>query len=92
MGQILRTASALADLVELWEFIGVTNSNPQAADRLIDRIDEVLHLILKQPELGERVDHLRPDTRRFVVEGNYLLSMTRSRPTFGCFACCTALA
>ena len=73
MPRILRTISALQDLDDIWDYIAIENHHPEAADHLLDRIDEVLSLILTQPAMGEKVDHLRPNTRRFVVEGHYLL-------------------
>lgn len=73
MTQIVRTASALRDLDETWNYIAVENCHPEAADRLIDEIDEVLKLLAAQPQLGEAVDHLRHNTRRFVVRKAYLL-------------------
>ena len=42
-------------------------------NRVIDEIDHDLQLLAAHPEMGEAVDHLRPDTRRFVVKKNYLL-------------------
>lgn len=73
MPQILRTASALEDLDGLWDYIAIENQQPDAADRLIDEIDEALELLVSHPQLGEAVEHLRHDTRRFVVRKNYLL-------------------
>lgn len=77
MPQIIRTASALRDLDDIWDYIAVENHQPDAADRLIDEIDEVLNLLAAQPQLGEAVDHFRRNTRRFVVRKTYLLFYDR---------------
>ena len=73
MPQIIHTASALRDLDDIWDYIVIENHDPTAADRLIDKIGETLHLIATQPQMGEAVEHLRSDTRRFIVHNHYLL-------------------
>lgn len=73
MGRILISASARQDLDDLWGYVAIDRFRPEAADRLIDQIDEALKLILTQPTMGELVDNLRANTRRFVVRSTYLL-------------------
>lgn len=73
MPRIIRTASALQDVYGIWDYIAIQQQHPDAADRLIDEIDEFLNLLLQQPRMGEAVDHLRPNTRRCVVHNHYLL-------------------
>ena len=73
MPQILRTASALQDLDEIWDYIAIENHQPDAADRLIDEIDAALQVLATHRQMGEAVEHLRRETRRFVVKKNYLL-------------------
>ncbi len=73
MAYIIRTASALADLDEIWGHIAIENHAPDAADRLIDEIDTALRLLLSQPQMGEAVEHLRANTRRHIVHKHYLL-------------------
>jgi toxin ParE1/3/4 len=59
-----------ADLREIWRYIAT--DNPDAADRVLLRIDERMQILREFPEIGA----LRNDIRRGVrmlVEGNYLL-------------------
>ncbi len=46
---------ALADLNEIWEFIAADNLD--AADRVLDEIQETIRTLVSFPELG----HSRPD-------------------------------
>jgi len=73
MPRIIRTASALQDVDDIWDYIAIQNHHPDAADRLIDAIDDYLNLLLEQPLMGEAVNHLRPGTRRGIVHDHYLL-------------------
>ena len=73
MPHIIRTASAVRDLDSIWDYIAIENHHPDAADRLIDEIDETLRLLVTQPQMGEAVEHLRPHTRRRIVHKHYLL-------------------
>jgi toxin ParE1/3/4 len=70
MGRIQRTSDALDDLSQIWVFIAEQNLN--AADRMIDRLERLLGLLGRFPNMGESVEHLRPGVRRF-TEGNYQL-------------------
>lgn len=45
MSRIIRTSSALQDLDSIWDYIAIENHHPADADRLIDEIDKVLHLL-----------------------------------------------
>ncbi|NLS93408.1 MAG: type II toxin-antitoxin system RelE/ParE family toxin [Planctomycetaceae bacterium] len=73
MGRILHTASALRDIDAIWDCIAIENQHPAAADGLIDEIDDALQLLVARPQIGEVVDYLRPETRRWIVHKNYLL-------------------
>ena len=68
--RLLRTSDARYDLTAIW--LHIAKDNLPAADRLIARIDNTLERILKNPFVGEAVDHLRPGVRRSMV-GNYQL-------------------
>ncbi len=70
MPRILRAPAALSDAVEIWSYIA--QDNPDAADRLLDRIDGMVQMIAAQPELGRGVEELAPNLR-FVPIGNYLI-------------------
>ncbi len=73
MPRIIRTASALQDVEGIWDYIAVKNHSPHAADHIIDEIDAALRLPRSRPRLGEAVEHLRPHTRRYVVQRHYLI-------------------
>lgn len=73
MPKIIRTASALRDIDSIWDYIAIDNHHPDAADRLIDEIDEALQLLAVQPRMGEEVERLRPHTRRHIVHKHFLL-------------------
>jgi toxin ParE1/3/4 len=70
MARIIRAPAAESDAVEIWSYIA--EDNPDAADRLLDRIDRMFHAIAAQPQLGKRVEELAPNLR-FVPIGNYLI-------------------
>lgn len=58
------------DLLDLYVFIA--SENPEAADRLFERIQSKAHLLGVQPRIGPR----RPDIRasvRILIEGSYLI-------------------
>ena len=64
------TRQAESDLVSIWEYIAA--DNPVAADRLIDRIEEKLQMLSRQPLIGEGRNELAPNLRNFPV-GNYVI-------------------
>jgi toxin ParE1/3/4 len=70
MARITRSSPARADLREIW--LHIARDNVDAADRLLDRLDQAVRLLAANPEMGERQDDLKRGLRRFVV-GNYLL-------------------
>ena len=70
MARITRTDRAKYDVLAITEYIAARN--PSAAERWVEELDRILHVIARQPEMGERVDHLSPDVRRHSL-GNYLL-------------------
>ncbi|MEK7677203.1 MAG: type II toxin-antitoxin system RelE/ParE family toxin [Verrucomicrobiota bacterium] len=70
MPEAFRTAQANLDLVEIWSFIAA--DNPDAADQLLETIDEKAKLLAQSPELGRKRSDLAPSLRSFPV-GNYLI-------------------
>ncbi len=70
MAKLTRTARAEADLIEIWQ--GIAADNPAAADRLLDRIDEICTRLAERPSLGPARPDIAPDLRYFVV-GKYLI-------------------
>ena len=60
MAQVLLTNAAEESRIEIWR--QVAEDSPDAADRLVERIDEKCRLYATQPEMGT----LRPDLGRQV--------------------------
>lgn len=70
MARIIRTPEALNDLAEIWEYIGA--NNPDAADRLLDNINDKVKLIAESPYIGREREELAPGIRSFPV-ARYLI-------------------
>ena len=70
MARFIRTARAEEDLIEIWTW--VARDSLTAADRLLDRIDEVCGRLAENPLMGPA----RPDLAeglRYFVAGSYLV-------------------
>jgi len=70
MNQVHISFKAGHDLEEIEEYI--SRDNPEAAGRLIQRIEETCNLLAKNPEAGADRSELLPQLRGFPV-GNYLI-------------------
>lgn len=70
MSQILKRPQAEADLDDIWW--NIAQDNPDAADRLLDSIDERCVILAQFPYIGISRDELLPDLRSVPV-GNYLI-------------------
>ena len=70
MSRIIRTAQAEEDLIEIWGYIA--QDNPQAADKLLQDIDEKCALLAANPALGPERPDIAPQLRYFPV-GRYLI-------------------
>lgn len=70
MLKVVRTELADEDLLEIWFYIGADDLD--AADRVIDRIDQRCESLAKNPEMGTERPDLMPGMR-YLVEGNYLI-------------------
>jgi toxin ParE1/3/4 len=57
-------------LAEIWEYIGA--NNPDAADRLLDNINDKVKLIAESPYIGREREELAPGIRSFPA-GRYLI-------------------
>lgn len=66
MGRIVRSAAAERDLIENWAYIA--EDNLEAADRLLDKINDTLQTLAEQPEMGRERPVLGPDLRSFPTE------------------------
>lgn len=67
---INRTELAKRDIQDIW--LGIAVHNPDAATRIVQRIDARIRLLSEFPELGPE----RPEVAiglRALVEGNYLI-------------------
>lgn len=69
-GRLVRTARAEEDLIEIWLYIA--RDNPQAADRLLDTLEEESQILAENPRLGAGRSDIAPAVRSW-PEGNYLI-------------------
>jgi toxin ParE1/3/4 len=58
------------DLDSIWDFIA--NDNPIAADRVLDRIGDVLDMLIRNPLAGRQRPELASGLRSFPA-GNYIV-------------------
>ncbi len=65
MSEVNLTSAAQRDLDDIWDYIAV--NNPDAADRVLDKIDTLAHQLAKLPNLGTRCDELSEGLRQFPV-------------------------
>ncbi len=70
MPHIVRTSRAELDLAEIWTYIA--RQNPDAADRVMHRIDQRLQLLLADPAMGEPIVRRRRKLRATAV-GSYVI-------------------
>ena len=70
MPDLRRTAQAEEDLINLWLYIA--QDNPDAADRLLNEIEDKCVLLAANPQLGPARPDNAPDCRSFPV-GRYLI-------------------
>lgn len=69
-GDIRQLPAAKADLMEIWSYIA--EHNVTAADRMLDRFQAALQMLLDQPMAGRERPELYPDLRSFPV-GRYIV-------------------
>lgn len=67
---VIRSSRADQDLIEIWSY--VAKDNPNAADRLLRRLDERVQKLQDYPEQGEALPNSNAGMRR-IVEGSYLI-------------------
>lgn len=70
MAQVLLTPEAEESRIEIW--LHVAGDSPEAADRLLEGIDEKCRLYATQPEMGSARPDLGRQVRCFPV-GNYVV-------------------
>jgi toxin ParE1/3/4 len=62
---VIRTLPARRDLAEIWDYIAARN--PDAADRVLDRIEVECRHLAEMPGMGRRRDELEPGIRSWRV-------------------------
>lgn len=70
MRRIVLRPAARRDLDEFWSY--VAERDPDAADRLVDRLKHATHLLADRPLAGVDAAALRPGLRKWTV-GSYLI-------------------
>jgi len=70
MAEILRSAQARTDLLEIWLYIA--EDSVEAADRFLATIELKLRTLADSPEMGERCERLAPSLR-FFTAGRYVI-------------------
>ena len=70
MTDVVVSRRAEEELREIWRWIAL--DSPDAADRVLLRIDARLQALHEFPDIGTIRDDIRPGVR-MLVEGNYLL-------------------
>jgi toxin ParE1/3/4 len=70
MPEITLDRAAKADLIEIWQYIA--KDNPQAADRMLDRIWDGFRVIARFPHGGTARPELAANLRCYTV-GNYVI-------------------
>ena len=70
MNRIIRTKPFRQDAEELWDFIA--QRSPEAADRVLDKIDAQVELLATQPRMGRERPEVRKGMRSFTL-GSYVV-------------------
>lgn len=70
MRRVTRRPQALADILEIWDYIA--DDDPGAADRWIDRLDAAFNLLSTQPLMGRMRPELATGVRSFPF-GRYVI-------------------
>jgi toxin ParE1/3/4 len=66
MRKIVRRPRAKADLLEIWRYLA--ERSPAAADRLLDRVEEIAYMLAEHPLAGRARPELAENQRSFPVE------------------------
>jgi toxin ParE1/3/4 len=68
--KIVLSPQARRDLIEIWNYIA--EDNESAADKILDRIEDVLRMLKDNPNAGRSRPELAPELRSFPIV-NYIL-------------------
>lgn len=78
--RVRRSPRARADLLQLWRFIA--EDNETAADGVIDRIEQVLHMLADYPQAGRQRPEISAGLRSFQIGGSILFYRLADRISF----------
>lgn len=67
MSKLVVSPATRDDLDGIWDYIGIQNDAPDAARRLLERIEGTFERLASVPGMGTRCEWLRPGLRRFPV-------------------------
>ena len=70
MAQVFKSPEAKEDLAEIWLYVALDNL--EAADRLLDMIDDKAKSLLAHPEMGRKREDLAKSLR-CLNAGNYII-------------------
>lgn len=73
MPRLIFDEKAEADLDGIYDYIGIENQSPAAADEFIDAIRRACEPYARQPLMGEPRTELGPDIRSFTHTRNYIV-------------------
>ncbi|MBD1995041.1 type II toxin-antitoxin system RelE/ParE family toxin [Leptolyngbya sp. FACHB-541] len=70
MAIVVKRPRAELDLLDIWDYIA--DDSMDRADEFLDRIEEKLQLLARNPGLGRKRDELLPGLQSFPI-GNYVV-------------------
>lgn len=71
MKRFILTPRAKQDINDIWNYIA--NGNVDAADRVLDALDNAMIKLAKNPGIGHRRDELTDKRHRFFLVYSYLI-------------------
>ena len=71
MKRFILTPRAKQDVNDIWEYIA--NDKIEAADRVLDALDNAMLKLAKNPGIGHRRDELADQRHRFLLVYSYLI-------------------
>ena len=71
MKPFILTPRAEQDIGDIWDYIA--DDNIEAADRVLDALDNALHRIAKNPGIGHMREELADRRHRFLLVYSYLV-------------------
>jgi toxin ParE1/3/4 len=75
MSRFRLAAQAKIDLSEIWDYIGIANQNPTAAQRQVETLYQKFAILATQPLMGQACYRLRRGLRMFSA-GSYVIFYT----------------